>query len=155
MMATGTAFSTRMFFPSPVSDNIVRTPVNAQCADAFGDYTPPSTVISLHQKLDLVLASSTEQKAAIDELQRDNSSLKQQLQEVTTELQAFKEADMQRSTQSGKHSSSKLPTAVSVSYLAFNATAIAIALSMYSLNYRHQRGHCMQATQLKTSLKLP
>ena len=151
MMATRTAFSTRMFFPSPVSDNIVRTPVNAQC----GDYTPPSTVISLHQKLDLVLASSTEQKAAIDELQRDNSSLKQQLQEVTTELQAFKEADMQRSTQSGKHSSSKLPTAVSVSYFAFNATAIAIALSMYSLNYRHQRDHCMQATQLKTSLKLP
>ena len=34
--------------------------------------TPPSTIISLHQKLDLVLANSTEQKATIDELQRDN-----------------------------------------------------------------------------------
>ena len=33
--------------------------------------TPPSTIISLHQKLDLVLANSTEQKATIDELQRD------------------------------------------------------------------------------------
>ena len=154
-MATGSAFSARMFFPSPVSDDIGRTPANAQRADAFGGYTPPSTLISLHQKLDLVLASSNEQKAAIDELQRDNSSLKQQLQEVSTELQAFKEADKQLSTQSGKRSSSKLPTAVSVSYLAFYATAIAIALSRYFRTCRHQQDHCMQATQLKTSLKLP
>ena len=51
-------------------------------------------MISLHQKLDLlVLASSIEQKAAIDELKRENNSLKQQLQDVSTKLQAFKEAE--------------------------------------------------------------
>ena len=67
---------------------IVRTPADAQHADSFEDYTPPST---------MMLASRTEQKAAIDELQRCNNSLKQQLQVVSTELQAYKVAEKQLS----------------------------------------------------------
>ena len=115
-MATGTAFSARMFFPSPVSDDISELLLMSSVLMPL--------VTTFLQKLDLVRASSIEQKAAIDELQRDNNSLKQQLQEVSTELQDFKEADKQLSTQSGKHSRRKLPTAVLVSYLAFHAAAI-------------------------------
>ena len=109
----GGAFSARSFFPTPIAD-LNRTPANAQRADVFGDSTPPSAVISLHQKLlDLVLSSSIEQKAAIDELKRENDGLKQQLQDVSTELQALKETEKQLGT--SRRSSSKLPTAVSVS----------------------------------------
>ena len=70
-------------------------------------------MISLHQKLDLVLSSSIEQKAVIDELKSENDGLKQQLQDVSTELQALKETEKQLGTR--RRSSSKLPTAVSVS----------------------------------------
>ena len=108
----GGAFSARSFFPTPVAD-LTRTPANAQRADVFGDSTPPSAVISLHQKLDLVLSSSIEQKAAIDELKRENDGLKQQLQDVSTELQALKETGKELGT--SRRSSSKLPTTVSVS----------------------------------------
>ena len=108
----GGAFAARSFFPTPVAD-LTRTPANAQRADVFGDSTPPSAVISLHQKLDLVLSSSIEQKAAIDELKRENDGLKQQLQDVSTELQALKETGKELGT--SRRSSSKLPTAVSVS----------------------------------------
>ena len=94
-------------------------------------------MISLHQKLDLVLASSIEQKAAIDELKRENNSLKQQLQDVSTKLQAFKEAEKNLGT--NKRSSSKLPFAVLVSYIDFmQYLVIPTALSWCLFTYRHQ-----------------
>ena len=80
------------------------------------DTTPPSSMVSLHQKIDMILANNADQKAAIDDLKKENAGLKEQLDIVNSEFRALKEVNgpVNSVGNQGKIRS-RLPPGVSVS----------------------------------------
>lgn len=76
------------FYPGPQPTRALSfTPVNRdRTRPSFAtEEAPPSSIIALHQKLEMVLAGSVEQTAAIEQLQKENATLKEQLQEMSGE----------------------------------------------------------------------
>ena len=108
--------------PSPVSrtnDGLQRNFTPSRTSSTSGtsslaDLTPPSSLVSIHQKLDMVLATSAEQMTAMEEIRAENSELKDQLTEVNKELRVLKEANRVGTVNKAR---TKLPTTVSVSQL--------------------------------------
>ena len=77
------------------------------------EVTPPgSTMISLHQKLDMLLDSNGKQEAVITELKKESSTLKEKLASVCEELQCLKE----NNATPVSSTKMKLPPVVSVCY---------------------------------------
>ena len=73
-------------------------------------------MVSLHQKIDMILANNADQKAAIDDLKKENAGLKEQLDIVNSEFRALKEVNgpVNSVGNQGKIRS-RLPPGVSVS----------------------------------------
>ena len=72
-------------------------------------------MITLHQKLDMLLSSNGEQKMSIEELKKENATLKQQLTSVSEDMKKLKETSA--STRCAPRTNVKLPPAVSVSLI--------------------------------------
>ena len=73
-------------------------------------------MITLHQKLDMLLSSNGEQKMEIEELKKENATLKQQLTSVYSEdMKKLKETSA--STRCVPRTDMKLPPAVQVSLI--------------------------------------
>ena len=81
----------------------------------FASDETPSSITAIHQKLDLVLAGSLEQTAAIEELRKENAMLKDKLQEMNGEMQGLKETSNHQAI--GTRPPLKIPPNVSVSCL--------------------------------------
>lgn len=103
------------FYPGPRPNRALSfTPVGRDRVRPITNDETPSSITALHQKLDLVLAGSLEQTAAIEELRKENAVLKDKLQEMNGEMQGLKEA---RCQSVGTRVHLKIPPNVSVSYL--------------------------------------
>ena len=108
------------FFGSRFYTSANSTPSNRQAniiapiaAIDHGDTTPTSSTIGLHQKLDLLISGSSEQKLAIENLKAENIALKEKLLSVHDEMKALRE--IQASTAVVSQNKIKLPLIVSVS----------------------------------------
>lgn len=80
----------------------------------FASDETPSSITTIHQKINMVLAGSLEQTAAIEELRKENAMLKDKLQEMNGEMQSLKKANHQAV---GTHLFLRIPPNVSVSCL--------------------------------------
>ena len=103
------------FYPGPRPYRALNfTPVGRDRTRPFVSDETASSVTAIHQKLDLVLAGSLEQTAAIDELRKENAMLKDKLQEMNGEMQSLKKSTHHAA---GTRSCLKVPPNVSVSCL--------------------------------------
>ena len=105
------------YSPSPVSSGGLpctsSTPFRtSSTSGSLADLTPPSSLVGIHQKLDMVLATSADQMTAIEEIKHENSDLKEQLAIVNNELRVLKEVNRAGTVSKTR---TKLPTTVSVS----------------------------------------
>ena len=103
------------FYPGPRTNRALAfTPVGRDRVRPITSDETPNSITAIHQKLDLVLAGSLEQTAAIEELRKENAVLKDKLQEMNGEMQGLKEANCQSV---GTRVHLKIPPNVSVSCL--------------------------------------
>ena len=103
------------FYPGPRANRALAfTPVGRDRVRPITSDETPNSITAIHQKLDLVLAGSLEQTAAIEELRKENAVLKDKLREMNGEMQGLKEANCQSV---GTRVHLKIPPNVSVSCL--------------------------------------
>ena len=122
------SFAGAAFYGGDYHTSSSQTPVRRSNEFINSDVTPPgSTLISLHQKIDMLLSSNGEQKMAIDELKKENATLKQQLTSVSEDMKKMKET----SFSSRPRAKVKLPPVVSVS-LSIHPNLITAIMSMMS-----------------------
>ena len=79
------------------------------------DSTPPSGLIGLHQKLDMLVSHNTEHTSAMEEMKKENSALKEQLCSIKEEMKTLHDLCTVSSSSPTPRSQVKIPPVVSVS----------------------------------------
>ena len=75
--------------------------------------TPPSSLVGLHQKLDMLVSNNLEQTSAMEDVRKENAALREQLDAVKEDMRVLH--GLWSSSSSTSRGQVKIPPVVSVS----------------------------------------